>query len=294
MDDTRTIFHRYEEIRHRLPSAVTLPPSRKIGSLLDLVEEIDAFVFDAFGVLNVGETLIPGADQRVQELRAAGCMIRVLTNAASYAKPGAVAKFERLGIALHPDEIISSRDATLRALDDRHWGVIAAPADDLSDIPHRVTRLDRRAEEYDAVDGILFLSTVDWTDEKQSLLHSTLSHKSRPLIIANADLVAPREGAFTLEPGYYGHLIADQTDAHVRFFGKPFQDVYDLVQSSLHGVSHDKIAMCGDTLHTDILGAAAFGWRNVLVTRDGLFAGTDVEEYAIASQIHADWQVDRI
>lgn len=294
MHDTASIFRRYEEIRHRLPRAVTGRASRGIGSLMDLVGDIDAFVFDAFGVLNVGETLIPGADRRLQELRAAGCQIRVLTNAASYAKPGTIAKFERLGLALDPGEIISSRDAALQALDDRHWGVIAAPTDALSDIPRRVTRLTERADAYAAADGILFLSTVEWTDARQAMLLSSLSDAPRPLIIANADLVAPREGAFTLEPGYYGHQIADRTDAEVRFFGKPFQDVYALVQNSPGNTPKSRIAMVGDTLHTDILGAAAFGWRSVLVTRDGLFAGADAEAYAEASGIHADWQLERI
>ena len=37
--------------------------------------------------------------------------------------------------------------------------------------------------------------------------------------------------------------------------------------------SIDKIAMFGDSLHTDILGAAAQGWKTVLVTKDGLFSG---------------------
>ena len=31
--------------------------------------------------------------------------------------------------------------------------------------------------------------------------------------------------------------------------------------------------MFGDSLHTDILGAAAQGWKTVLVTKDGLFSG---------------------
>ena len=116
----------------------------------------------------------------------------------------------------------------------------------------------------------------------------------REVMIANADLVAPRDNGFSLEPGYFGHRIADQTDATVRFFGKPFREVFDMAEASLPGVAPHRIAMCGDSLHTDILGAAACGWRSVLVTRDGLFAGTDVGEYATASGIHADWQLDRI
>ena len=52
--------------------------------------------------------------------------------------------------------------------------------------------------------------------------------------------------------------------------------------------------MCGDTLHTDILGAAARGWRTVLVTQDGLFAGYDTEEFSSKSNIYSDWRLGRI
>ncbi len=294
MNNAQKIFTRYEEIRPRLPQSVSMTSTKRIGSLQDIVDKVDAFVFDAFGVLNVGETLIPGADLRIRQLRQAGCLIRVLTNAASYDRSGAIAKFEKLGIELDASEIITSRDAALKALDNRHWGVIAAPEDDLSDLQARVTRLDGDPASYDSVDGILFLSSAAWSNALQSELEASLNRRPRLVIIANADLVAPRGQGFSIEPGYYGHQIADHTDAEVRFFGKPFADVYELTQKTLKHTRPDRIAMCGDTLHTDILGATAVGWLTVLVTRDGLFAGTDVDRFVNASKIYPSWQLERI
>ena len=90
-------------------------------------------------------------------------------------------------------------------------------------------------------------------------------------IIANADLVAPRENGFTLEPGFYGHELVDLGASKVQFFGKPYSEVYQLLTKSLSEVPGNKIVMCGDSLHTDILGAASQGWKTVLVTKDGLF-----------------------
>jgi len=112
-----------------------------INSLLDITDQIDAFVFDAYGVLNVGETPIPGAAERLDELRARGCAIRILSNAASYKHEEAVAKFKHLGLSLEPEEIITSRDAALIGLDKRTFGCIAAINDDLSDIPTKTLRL---------------------------------------------------------------------------------------------------------------------------------------------------------
>lgn len=283
-------FDAYEAIRHLLPAMPGPGPGRDIGSILEIVDRVDAFVFDAFGVLNVGDSPIPGAAERVAQLRASGKLVRVLSNAASYDRAAAFAKFARLGFPLAEDELITSRDATLRAADDRLWGVIAATEDPLEDLPYPVLRLGDAAEAYDRADGIMFLSTSGWSEHRQALLQASLSRRHRPVLIGNADLVAPRETGLTLEPGHYARNLPGK----VRLFGKPFPDVYDLVTATLPGVPADRIAMCGDSLHTDILGAAAQGWRSVLVTADGLFAGQDTGPYERRSGIVPDWRVTRI
>ena len=277
-----------------MPSARTNKPMQDINSLTDISNTVGAFVFDAFGVLNVGETLIKGADQRLLELRAQGNHIRILTNAASYDRAGAVSKFERLGLEIDPSEIITSRDAALDALTPGIWGVIAAPEDNLADIENETIRLEEDAAPYDMVDGFLFLSSSGWSKAKQKTLEAALQRRARPVLIANADLVAPRENGFSLEPGYFGHLIVDAGIQDVRFFGKPFPEVYELAEKSLPDLAPQNIAMCGDTLHTDILGAAARNWRTVLVTKDGMFTGHDTQLFCDQSGIFPDWRVERI
>jgi HAD superfamily hydrolase (TIGR01450 family) len=294
MQTTQSIFDRYEEISERLPSVKSRSDTLDIASLLDITNDIDAFVFDAFGVLNVGETMIPGADRRLDQLRERGCAIRILTNAASYDRAGAIDKFKRLGLTVEDDEIITSREAALLHVTAGHWGVISATSDDLSDLPTSVSRLEDSSDVYDAVDHFLFLSTADWTPTRQDLLMAAMNTRPRPLLIGNADLAAPRDDGFSIEPGHYGHLIADKFPDHVRFFGKPFPEVYDLIEASLPDVPSTRIAMCGDTLHTDILGAAARGWRTVLVTQDGLFAGHETSAFSAKSNLFADWRLDRI
>lgn len=291
MKTAEDAFTAYEAIRAHLPAMPRPGAGRDIGSLLEIADQVDAFVFDAFGVLNVGDSPIPGASDRVRELRAAGKRIRVLSNAASYDRAAAFAKFARLGFPLAEEELITSRDATLRAVDGRLWGAIAAAEDRLAELAHPFLRLGDSPDDYDRAEGILFLSTSGWTDQRQALLQASLERRNRTVLIGNADLVAPRETGLTLEPGHYAQSLPG---ADIRFFGKPFADVYDLVRATLPGVAPDRIVMCGDTLHTDILGAAAQGWRSVLVTADGLFAGKDTQLYERSSGITPDWRVARI
>ncbi|MCG6883230.1 MAG: HAD hydrolase-like protein [Silicimonas sp.] len=294
MDDAASIFDRYQAVRHRLPEANFGTGTTEVGSLLDIASQVDAFVFDAFGVLNVGETPIPGAAERLDQLRDAGLRLRILSNAASYDHQGATEKFRKLGMRIAPDEIVTSRDAAISGLEQRLWGCIAAPSDNLSDIPSDTLRLEDDPDGYSQAEGFLFLSTEVWTPERQDMLRDSLLNHPRPVIIANADLAAPRDFGFSLEPGHYGHLLADDGVPDVRFFGKPFPEVYDLIESSLKDIPPHRIAMCGDTLHTDILGAAARGWRTVLVTRDGMFSGLDSARFCELSALTPTWRVERI
>jgi HAD superfamily hydrolase (TIGR01450 family) len=261
---------------------------------LEIASEVDVFVFDAFGVLNIGENLIPGADLALKTLRDMNKQVRVLTNAASYDKYGTEKKFLDLGLYFAGEEIITSRDAALENVTPGLWGVITAEADNLNDLKAEYIRLADTKPDFDKVDGFLFLSTSCWNPKKQLVLRDSILKNERPVIIANADLVAPRENGFTLEPGFYGHELMDLGSSKVQFFGKPYPAVYKLLTKSLSGTPGDKIAMFGDSLHTDILGAAALGWKTVLVTKDGLFSGFDTKSYCEESGIFPNWRLERL
>ena len=294
MLDTSSVFQKYESLRPRLPDFKCPNATIEINSILEIASEVDVFVFDAFGVLNIGENLIPGADLALKTLRDMNKQVRVLTNAASYDKCGTEKKFLDLGLYFAGEEIITSRDAALENVTPGLWGVITAEADNLNDLKAEYIRLADKKPDFDKVDGFLFLSTSCWNPKKQLVLRDSILKNERPVIIANADLVAPRENGFTLEPGFYGHELMDLGSSKVQFFGKPYPAVYKLLTKSLSGTPGDKIAMFGDSLHTDILGAAALGWKTVLVTKDGLFSGSDTKSYCEESGIFPNWRLERL
>lgn len=294
MQDVATIFARYEAVRGRAPAAPAGATGVPLNSLAPLAQHYDAFVFDAFGVLNVGDTPIPGAAERLDALRNAGRAVRVLTNAASYDRMAVLAKLRRLGIDLPAEHIVSSRAAALASLDWRLWGVIAAEGDSFDDIAVPLRALEDDPAAYDAVEGVLFLSSSEWNETRQRLLEKSLRRRPREVRIANPDLVAPRGGGFSIEPGFYGHRLVDLGLGQVRFYGKPFAEVYEMVEATLPGTPAARILMCGDTLHTDMVGAAARGWATALITRDGLFAGHDATDFSRRAGIHLDWEIPHI
>jgi HAD superfamily hydrolase (TIGR01450 family) len=284
-------FRRYEEVRPRLPEARFPAGSDQLASLSEAADRYDGFVLDAFGVLNVGDTPIAGAVARMAELRARGKRLCVLTNAASYTRAGVLAKYHRLGFDFAADEVVSSRDVAVARLDriapGADWAVISAEGDGYDDIPARLTDAIARPGAFDGADAILFLSTARWTPDLQRRLDEALARRPRPVVVANPDLVAPREDGLSQEPGLFVHALMDRGLTDVHWFGKPFADAFDdaVVRT---GLRPDRLAMVGDTLHTDTLGGAAAGLGTVLVTDHGLFAGLPVAPFIRRSGIVPD------
>jgi predicted HAD superfamily phosphohydrolase YqeG len=77
-------------------------------------------------------------------------------------------------------------------------------------------------------------------------------------------------------------------------FGKPFDDAFNDAMDRLGTIEPRRIAMVGDTLHTDILGGRAAGTRTVLVRDHGLFAGLDTERFISCSGIVPDFSCPSI
>jgi len=292
-------FERYEVIRHRLPRAEFPVHTAHADNLAALRGEFDAFVFDSFGVLNVGETPVPGARECLDKLRADGKHVAVLTNGATEPLASLEQKYANLGFAFANHEIISSREVlanTLHHADPSlRWGVAAPGAAIIEELPGQCHTLRDDEAAFEDCDGFILLSSQDWDEGLQARLLAALSNRSRPLLVGNPDLVAPRENGFSLEPGAWAHELADALGLAPSFFGKPFANAFEEVVRRLGAdIDPKRIAMVGDTLHTDILGGAAAGWRTVLVTDHGVLAGLDVAASIESSGIIPDFIIPGI
>ena len=287
--DARWAFARYRAIAHTLPESPHGFP-KKSYHILDLqyvLKRYDGFILDAFGILNVGDGVLPQAVERVQQIRDAGCKVLVLTNGASATKEEALAKYHKWGFDFAETEVIASRDLAGAALEGRGglWAGIAPEGAGFDDLPGDIKALDDDLLE--AADGFLFLGSQGWDERKQAKLVAALKARPRPVICANPDIVAPREEGFTWEPGHWAHDLP----VKVEFYGKPYGGAYEAALKAMD-LPAARVAMVGDTLHTDILGGRAAGCGTVLVTGHGFFKGVDPEGFIEATGVRPDYIAD--
>ncbi|MBX2839973.1 MAG: HAD hydrolase-like protein, partial [Gammaproteobacteria bacterium] len=284
---------RYTEVAHRMPKPVNPESTVNVADLSELTDEFDVFVLDGFGVLNVGEHTIPGAVERVAQLQAMGKQVLVLTNGATLPVEKTVEKYTKRGMHFSLPDVVSSRNALEQAMlaeeDNILWGVIATDFAQIERLAPKTILLTDNANDYAKVDAFVFLSSLDWTHERQSLLHSALATRTRPVLVGNPDLVAPRESDMSMEPGLFAHELADAGVCQPRFYGKPFKNVFDIVAKRIDNVEPHRIAMVGDSLHTDILGGANYGWRTVLIKNHGLMKEADDDQCFAQTGIRPDF-----
>jgi glycerol 3-phosphatase-2 len=273
--DPAEAFSAYLSVRHRLPKGTGGGGALR-ANFMDIVAPFDLILFDAYGVLNIGEAAIRGAADTVAKLRSVGKSVAIVSNSAAYPKANMMARYATLGFDFAETEVVTSRDVLLEHLKrepQRRWGLMLNPDVDLGEFTDLdAVVLTDAPEVYDQVDGFLLIGADGWTERRQNLLEAALIRTPRPVFVGNPDLVAPRESGLSLEPGWFALVMAS--------FGEL--------------ISPKRVLMVGDTLHTDILGGHQSGFATALVTAHGSLVGLDVENAVETSRITPDFIVEHI
>lgn len=303
MDQARCLAV-YETLRDIMPPSVRKASACR-ERLRDLFDELDAVLLDGYGVLNIGADAVPGAALMLAAAAEAGVEVMVVTNGASRPSSFAGEKYRQLGLSLDTRQIVSSRDALVDWLEHGTSPGLKVGVVDSFCIPpelsaHECIALDpEKRETWTKVDTIAFMGAVNWDLSWQAALEDALK-EGVPLLVANPDVAAPHPGAFSFEPGYWTARVTGIPKDQVRWFGKPHAPVFELALRKLEEWSgrsnwrRDRIAMVGDSLHTDILGGNAAGLKTVLVTDHGIFREGGAEAAIKASGITPDVMVKTV
>jgi HAD superfamily hydrolase (TIGR01459 family) len=234
--------------------------------LVEIAARYDAYLLDLWGVLHNGVAAFPAAVDAMRKLRKAGKRIGILSNGPRRASAVAQRTAE-LGIApdLY-DALHSSGEETWLALRGAVFGRRA-----LAIVPPKdrglLDGLDLAWTEDPAAADFALLSGTDRPEEtvaEYEPLLQRLRAKDLLLVCANPDLEVVRGETREICAG----AIAARYEAlggKVRYFGKPYPEVYERCLAAMAAPPRQRVLAVGDSLRTDIAGAAAAGIDSLFV-----------------------------
>ena len=237
-----------------------------------LADRYDAFVLDLWGTLHNGVEPLPGAVDCLTRLHATGKPIALLSNAPRRASV-LEASLGTMGIpAGLYDFVYSSGEEVWLALATRvdpwyrrlgrHGYFLGHERDrEMAENPG----LERAS--LDTADYVLCigLTAHDGTIADHADVLRAARARAVPLICANPDLVVLRGDSRELCAGTLAQYYEDELGGEVRWHGKPHRTVFEHCLARLGVDDPARALMVGDSLRTDVAGAAGVGMAAALV-----------------------------
>lgn len=242
----------------------------KMGKIIEgapNLKEIECFVLDMDGTINLGETLIDGAKEFIETLQARSIPFYFFTNNSSKSPVDYVNKLEKLGFSnMTRDHIMTSGDVMVHYLKTHCSGtpnvyLAGTPELEKQFLEAGITLLPPDCTTADfAVLG--FDTTFDFCKADAIC---RLVAAGVPFVATNIDKVCPLPaGAFMPDCGSMAAMITHATGIQPKFVGKPFLETVEFIIDKT-GIAKEKTAMVGDRLYTDVKTAVAGGMVGIAV-----------------------------
>ncbi|MCS6883343.1 MAG: TIGR01457 family HAD-type hydrolase [Oscillochloridaceae bacterium] len=232
------------------------------------------YLIDMDGVLVHGSKPIPGANEFIKRLRAAGAPFLVLTNNPTYTPRDLSARLERIGLEVPPEAIYTSAMATARFLHSQHPGGTAYVIGEaglttaLHDIGYTMTDHDP--------DYVVVGETTALSYERLTRAARFVAAGAR-FVATNPDVSGPGDEGIVPACGAIAALIAAASGVQPYFVGKPNPLMMRTALRTLGAHSEDSV-MVGDRMDTDIIGGTESGMETILVLT-GVTRREDVDRF---------------
>jgi HAD superfamily hydrolase (TIGR01459 family) len=238
----------------------------------EFINDYDAVIVDLWGVIHDGVTPYPGVADCLQRLADEGKPYAMLSNAPRRAAAIATG-MEGMGLpaALYP-HIMSSGEATWLGLKERRetWfdGVgmrclHIGPARDESLFEE--TGLERVGS---VAEADFIVNTGPWEDGETVADYDDRliagAARGLKMVCANPDLEVIRGGRRIICAGALARRY-EELGGDVLYYGKPYRPIYDSCLHMLGDPDPGRTLAIGDSLRTDIAGAAGAGMDSILV-----------------------------
>jgi HAD superfamily hydrolase (TIGR01459 family) len=245
---------------------------RHYEGMRELAPLYDGFILDLWGVVHDGTTPFPGVLDCMRQLIDSGKRLVLLSNAPRRADD-VVRRIERIGVpAGLYHGVMSSGEEAWQCLHRRDEPFYAR-------LGRRCLQIgsDRDLEMRDGLDldfvdtiaeadFILNTGPAEWDDTLETyapVLRAAREH-GLPMVCANPDLIVVHDG----KPALCAGALAEEYErlgGVVRWHGKPYPSVYTSCLQLLGIEDRRRLLAIGDSLRTDVAGAAAAGIDSLLI-----------------------------
>ena len=248
------------------------------------LNDVRALVIDMDGVLWRGDTPLPGLAEFFDFLYERELSFMLATNNASKTPEQYLAKFDRFGVTVARDRVLTSSLATAAYLQNElvpGTNVYVVGQDGLTEAMREAgfNVLEDSSQPAGAV-----VAGIDFTLTYDKLKHAAfLIQRGARFVGSNGDLTFPaEEGMFCPGAGAILAAIEASTGVKPTLVGKPNRLMFDIAVQKL-GSDPQHTAMLGDRLETDILGGQQAGLKTILVA-----TGVDNQATVEEKGIHPD------
>jgi HAD superfamily hydrolase (TIGR01459 family) len=237
-----------------------------------LASGYDVVLCDVWGVVHNSLVAYAEACTALTRFRRQGGTVVLITNAP---RPSEVVRalLDDLQVAREAyDAIVSSGDVT-RAIIATRQGQRAFHIGPARDVP-MFDGLDAPLVPIESADYVVCSGLFDDTSETPQdygALIAAMRARGLPMVCANPDIVVERGDKLVYCAGAIADLYAE-AGGSVLFAGKPYRPIYEqalAVAQALRGrpTAPERVLAIGDSVRTDLGGAAAFGIDCLFVTR---------------------------
>jgi NagD protein len=236
--------------------------------------KLDSWLMDMDGVLVHEGVPVPGAQEFVGRLRAAGRPHLILTNNSIYTPRDLAARLQRVGIDVPADCIWTSALATATFLDNQRPGGTAYAVGEaglttaLHDIGYVLTDVDP--------DYVVLGETHNYSFEVITKAIRLIAGGAR-FIATNPDPTGPSPQGALPATGAVAALISRATDVNPYYIGKPNPLMMRSALNALDAHS-ESTAMVGDRMDTDMVAGMEAGLETILVLT-GMTTEAEVDRF---------------
>lgn len=252
------------------------------------LKDVEVFLFDLDGTLNMGETPIDGAMDTLRILDSKNKKVFFVTNNSSKSKFDYLNKIRRLGYDADIKQIVTSGMAAAAYIN-KHFNGASVYCLGTDTFRKELSEYNINTVDVDKDADIMLLAFDTELTYKKLWNATNLITKGSKYIATHPDFVCPSDNGNMPDAGAFMACIEATTGKKPEIIiGKPYSPMAEYVFDFCN-VTPDKVAFVGDRLYTDIKFAINNKMTSILV-----LSGETTKEDYIKSGLNVDYVFDNV